>query len=159
MGLGYTFAEAYGKAQLGAGEKLPTSGKAFLSVREVDKGGVVAIAQKLADLGFELVATRGTHKTIEAAGINVELVNKVEEGRPHIIDSLKNDDINLIVNTTEGRKSVADSASIRRTALAKKVFCTTTLAGADAVCEAIKVSASEKPEVRRLQEVHGRVVA
>ena len=106
-----------------------------------------------------MVATRGTHKIIDAAGISVELVNKVEEGRPHIIDALKNDDINLIVNTTEGRKSVADSASIRRTALAKKVFCTTTLAGADAVCEAIKVNASEKPEVRRLQEVHGRVFA
>ena len=159
MGLGDTFAEAYSKAQLGAGEKLPSSGKAFISVREADKGGVVAVAKKLADLGFELVATRGTHKIIAAAGISVELVNKVEEGRPHIIDALKNDDINLIVNTTEGRKSVADSASIRRTALAKKVFCTTTLAGADAVCEAIKVNTSENPEVRRLQEVHGRVFA
>ncbi|MCP3906481.1 MAG: carbamoyl-phosphate synthase large subunit [Oceanicoccus sp.] len=159
MGLGNTFAEAYGKAQLGAGERLPASGKAFISVREADKGGVVAVAKKLADLGFELVATRGTHKTIEAAGIAVELVNKVEEGRPHIIDALKNDEINLIVNTTEGRKSVADSASIRRTALAKKVFATTTLAGADAVCEAIKVNTNESPEVRRLQEVHGRVFA
>ncbi len=157
MGLGDTFAEAYSKAQLGAGEKLPTGGKAFISVRDADKGGVVTVAQKLSDLGFELVATRGTHKMIQAAGIHVELMNKVEEGRPHIIDALKNDDIGLIVNTTEGRKSVADSASIRRTALAKKVFCTTTLAGADAVCEAIKVNTSETPEVRRLQEVHGRV--
>ena len=159
MGLGDTFAEAYGKAQLGAGEKLSSGGKAFISVREADKSGVVAIAEKLVDLGFELVATRGTQKVIAAAGISVELVNKVEEGRPHIIDSLKNDDITLIVNTTEGRKSVADSASIRRTALAKKVFCTTTLAGADAVCEAIKVNASDRSEVRRLQEVHGRVLA
>ncbi|ARN73268.1 carbamoyl-phosphate synthase large subunit [Oceanicoccus sagamiensis] len=159
MGLGDTFAEAYGKAQLGAGEKLPTSGKAFISVREADKGGVVAVAKKLADLGFELLATRGTFKIIEAAGIPVDLMNKVEEGRPHIIDALKNDDINLIVNTTEGRKSVADSSSIRRTALAKKVFCTTTLAGADAVCEAIKVTTGENSQVRRLQDVHGRVTA
>ncbi len=157
MGLGETFAEAYAKAQLGAGEKLPRGGKAFLSVREVDKPGVIAVAKKLIDLGFELVATPGTHKTLVDAGITAEKINKVKQGRPHIVDALKNDDIDLIVNTTEGRQSIADSASIRRTAMSKKVFCTTTLAGADAVCEAIKVNKGEAPQVRRLQEVHGRV--
>jgi carbamoyl-phosphate synthase large subunit len=159
MGLGDTFPEAYAKAQLGAGEKLPTSGKVFLSVRAADRKGVASIAKKLKDLGFDLLATRGTHKVITDAGIEAEIVNKVKEGRPHIIDALKNGGIDLIVNTTEGRQSIADSASIRRTALAKKVFCTTTLAGADAVCEAIKEGKNNKPQVRRLQDVHGRISA
>ena len=159
MGLGDTFAEAYAKAQLGAGDSLPTSGKAFLSVRDADKGGVAALANKLIGLGFELVATRGTHKIITEAGMEAALVNKVKEGRPHTVDMLKNDTIALIVNTTEGRQSIADSAAIRRTALAKKVFCTTTLAGADAVCEAIKQGKDGNPQVRRLQDVHGRISA
>ncbi len=159
MGLGDTFAEAYAKAQLGAGDKLPDTGKAFVSVREADKSGVVALAKKLTELGFELIATRGTFDTITQAGLKAEMVNKVGEGRPHIVDVIKNDEINLIVNTTEGRQSIADSSSIRRTALAKKVFCTTTLAGADAVCESIKAKRQQPLEVRRLQEVHGRVSA
>ena len=158
MGLGDTFAEAYAKAQLGAGEKLPTSGKAFVSVRDADKTGVVAVARKLLDLGFELVATRGTYKVITDAGMSAVMVNKVKEGRPHTVDLLKNDEIALIVNTTEGRRSIADSSAIRRTALAKKVFCTTTLAGADAVCEAIKEGKNKTREVRRLQDVHKRIV-
>jgi carbamoyl-phosphate synthase large subunit len=159
MGMGDTFAEAYGKAQLGAGDKLPLSGKAFLSVREADKAGVVAVAKKFSALGFDLVATRGTHKVLADAGIDAQLINKVQEGRPHIVDALKNDDIHLIVNTTEGRKSIAASSSIRRTALVKKVFCTTTLAGADAVCEAITVIKTGAAKVRRLQDVHGRTSA
>ena len=158
MGLGDTFAEAYAKAQLGAGEKLPTSGKAFVSVRDADKTGVVAVVRKLLDLGFELVATRGTYKVITDAGMSAVMVNKVKEGRPHTVDLLKNDEIALIVNTTEGRRSIADSSAIRRTALAKKVFCTTTLAGADAVCEAIKEGKNKTREVRRLQDVHKRIV-
>ncbi len=157
MGVGDTFAEAYGKAQLGVGERLSTAGKVFLSVRDADKPGVPALARKLTDMGFSLIATRGTHRIISEAGIAVELVNKVKEGRPHIVDVLKNDEIDLIINTTEGRQSIADSASIRRTALAKKVFCTTTLAGANAVCEAIHYMNQHRPQVRRLQEVHGRV--
>jgi carbamoyl-phosphate synthase large subunit len=157
MGLGDTFAEAYGKAQLGAGERLPSAGRAFISVREADKPGAVSVAQKLLEQGFELVATRGTHKIISDAGLAVELVNKVKEGRPHIIDALKNDEIHLIVNTTEGRKSVADSASIRRTAMAKKVFFVTTIAGAHAVCAAIQIAKSDAPIVRSLQEVHQRL--
>ena len=156
MGLGSTFAEAYSKAQLGAGDRLPASGKAFLSVRNVDKDGIVDVAKKLDALGFQLVATRGTHKVLTDAGLKADSINKVIEGRPHVVDALKNDDIDLIVNTTEGRQSISDSASIRRTALAKKVFCTTTLAGADAVCEAIRVAKDQSLDVRRLQDVHQR---
>ena len=157
MGLGETFAEAYHKAQLGAGAVLPTGGKAFISVREADKGGVVSVAQQLLELGFELVATRGTQKVLQDAGVEAELVNKVQEGRPHAVDMLKNGEVSLIVNTTEGRQSVADSASIRRTALQQKVFCTTTLAGAEAVCQSI--AGGEDHDVRRLQDVHGELSA
>ncbi len=157
MGLGDSFPEAYAKAQLGAGDKLPTSGKAFISVRDADKERVSEVGKKLVELGFELVATRGTHKTLTESGLSVELVKKVQEGRPNIVDVLKNDGIHLIVNTTEGRKSIAASSPIRRTALAKKVFCTTTLAGADAVCEAIRSGKNKSLQVRRLQDAHGRI--
>ena len=152
MGLGVTFAEAYLKAQLGAGEKLPSAGKAFVSVRDADKGGVADVARQLVEQGFTLVATRGTAKVLAEAGINTEIVNKVKEGRPHTLDLLKNGDINLIVNTTEGRQAIADSSAIRRTALQHKVFYTTTLAGADAICKAL--TEGDKLTVRRLQDVH-----
>ena len=152
MGLGVTFAEAYLKAQLGAGETLPSAGKAFVSVRDADKGGVADVARQLVEQGFTLVATRGTAKVLAEAGINTEIVNKVKEGRPHTLDLLKNGDINLIVNTTEGRQAIADSSAIRRTALQHKVFYTTTLAGADAICKAL--TEGDKLTVRRLQDVH-----
>lgn len=152
MGLGDTFAEAYLKAQLGAGEKLPASGTAFISVRDVDKEGVLDVAKSLAGQGFDLVATRGTAKVLESAGISAKIVNKVKEGRPHVVDMLKNGEIQLIFNTTEGRQAIADSASIRRTALQQKVFYTTTLAGAEAVSKAIVQG--NHFDVRRLQEIH-----
>ncbi|MFA7553511.1 MAG: carbamoyl-phosphate synthase large subunit [Spongiibacteraceae bacterium] len=155
MGWGATFAEAFSKAQLGAGEIIPTKGKAFISVRDADKPGALEVAKKLAAQGFSLTASRGTHKVLTAAGLEVSLMNKVAEGRPHIVDSLKNGEIKLIVNTTEGRRAIADSAPIRRTALQHKVFYTTTLAGAEAVCEAISINKAEKV-VRRLQDEHGR---
>jgi carbamoyl-phosphate synthase large subunit len=158
MGLGVTFAEAYSKAQLGAGEVIPTKGTAFISVRDVDKPGALSVARKLQEHGFKLLATRGTHKALKAAGLEVALVNKVAEGRPHTVDMLKNGEINLIVNTTEGRQAIADSASIRRTALQRKVFYTTTLAGAEAVCEVISMKESKRI-VRRLQDVHGSLNA
>ncbi len=152
MGVGETFAEAYFKATVGAGEHLPTGGRAFISVRDVDKAGVVQVARDLLALGFSLVATQGTHRVLTGAGLEVDRVNKVIEGRPHIVDMLKNGDISLIVNTTEGRQAIADSATIRRTALAKNVFYTTTLAGAEAVCRAIEIG--EPATVRRLQDIH-----
>jgi carbamoyl-phosphate synthase large subunit len=157
MGLGETFAEAFYKAQLGAGSTLPLKGKAFISVREADKKGVVAVSKKLVDLGFELVATSGTQRVLMEAGLQVEKVNKVNEGRPHIVDSLKNGEIDLIINTTEGRQATADSASIRRTALQNKVYYSTTLAGGEAICQAI--ASGEDHDVRRLQDVHGEMSA
>ena len=152
MGVGDSFAEAFAKAQAGAGEKLPQAGCAFLSVREGDKGEVAQLAKDLLELGFNLVATSGTAKVIEAAGLQVRRVNKVTEGRPHIVDMIKNQEISLIVNTTEGRQSIADSFSIRRNALQNKVYITTTLAAGQAVCEALKFGPEKN--VRRLQDLH-----
>src|SRR5690554_786433 len=155
MGSGDTFAEAFYKAQLGAGEAIPPlegDRKAFLSVREPDKAGVIEVARSLVTLGFTLCATRGTAAALKAAGIDVEVVNKVFEGRPHIVDLLKNDDIAYIVNTTEGRQAIQDSSVIRRTALARKVPYATTLAGANAVCMALEYG--NEITVRRLQDLH-----
>ncbi|WP_346796425.1 carbamoyl-phosphate synthase large subunit [Halomonas sp. Bachu 37] len=155
MGSGDTFAEAFFKAQLGAGEAIPAltgERKAFLSVREPDKVGIIEIGRSLLALGFTLCATRGTAAALEAAGLEVEHVNKVYEGRPHIVDLLKNDEIAYIVNTTEGRQAINDSSVIRRTALARKVPYATTLAGANAVCMALEYGS--EITVRRLQELH-----
>jgi carbamoyl-phosphate synthase large subunit len=152
MGVGATFAEAYAKAQLGAGDEIPASGTAFVSVRERDQHGVVAVARELHALGFRLVCTRGTAALVAAAGIPVEVVNKVKEGRPHIVDMIKNGQIDLIVNTTEGRKAIADSAAIRASAESKSVYYTTTLAGGNAVCTALRHGQART--VRSLQELH-----
>ncbi|MCW8901698.1 MAG: carbamoyl-phosphate synthase large subunit, partial [Gammaproteobacteria bacterium] len=152
MGVGKTFAEAFAKAQLGASVVLPKKGKAFLSVKETDKTGIVNVAKSLKELGFELVATSGTAKVIEAAGIEVQLVNKVLEGRPHIVDMIKNEEINLIVNTTEGSQAIADSATIRSNALQYKVTYTTTLAGGEALCMALQQK--DLSEVTRLQDFY-----
>jgi len=152
MGIGDTFDEAFAKSSLASGGVLPSSGKAFLSVRQVDKEGVVSLAKSLADAGFALMATDGTAKVIEAEGLDVERINKVIEGRPHIVDAIKNGDIDLIVNTTEGRRAIADSAQIRQSALQKKIAYSTTLAGGDAVVRAIRYGAEKT--VRRLQDLH-----
>ncbi|CAA0081565.1 Carbamoyl-phosphate synthase large chain [Zhongshania aliphaticivorans] len=152
MGLGETFAEAFAKAAVGAGEVFPTSGKAFISVRDPDKEGVVAVAEQLVKQGFVLCATRGTHKVLTAAGLECKRVNKVLEGRPHIVDMVKNGDVNLIINTTEGKQAIADSSLIRRSALVNKVSYTTTLAGAEAICQALAFG--EEKTVRRIQDVH-----
>ena len=152
MGIGDTFDEAFAKGFVGSGEVLPKTGKAFLSVREGDKAGVVELAKSLVDAGFTLTATGGTAASIESAGITVERVNKVMEGRPHIVDAIKNGDISFIVNTTEGRQAIEDSALIRQSALQKKVAYSTTLAGGEAILRAIQYGADEK--VRRLQDLH-----
>jgi carbamoyl-phosphate synthase large subunit len=154
MGIGKTFAEAFAKGLLGSGTFLPTGGKAFLSVRDPDKKGVVNLAGKLVEHGFKLVATGGTAKVIQAAGIECQHVNKVMEGRPHIVDMIKNDEISLIVNTTEGRSAIADSYEIRREALMHGVSYTTTLAGGFATCQAMEHR--EVKEVYRLQSLLGR---
>ncbi len=157
MGVGETFGEAFSKAMVGAGEALPKRmGKAFVSVRDADKAGVVDVTKQLIGFGFQIVATTGTAKVLKEAGLKVDLVNKVNEGRPDIVDLIKNREIDLIVNTTEGRQATADSSSIRRAGLAKKVCYTTTLAGADAICKALEYG--EEREVRRLQDIHKKVV-
>ena len=157
MGVGDSFAEAFAKAQMGAGEVLPTSGCAFISVRAEDKPFAADLARDLISLGFTIVATTGTAKLIEAAGLAVRRVNKVTEGRPHIVDMIKNDEVTLVINTTEGRQSIADSYSIRRNALQRKIYFTTTLAGGQAVCEALKFGPEKT--VRRLQDLHAGINA
>jgi carbamoyl-phosphate synthase large subunit len=152
MGIGETFDEAFAKGFMAAGEVLPTSGKAFLSVRDVDKPGVVELARLLVDGGYKIAATRGTAQAIEDAGIEVQRVNKVLEGRPHVVDIIKNGEITLIVNTTEGRQAIADSSHIRQSALQKKIAYSTTLAGGEAIARAMRFGSNEK--VRRLQDLH-----
>ena len=137
MGVGASFGEAFAKSQLAAGGPLPSSGRAFISVRDGDKKAIVPVARQLADAGFELVATGGTTETLHAASIACERINKVTEGRPHIVDQIKNDEIDLIINTTEGKQSISDSFSIRREALNHKVTYFTTVAGAQAVAYAL----------------------
>ena len=138
MGVGKTFGEAYAKAVEGGGSSLPTSGKALISVRDADKQRAVTVARDLQEHGFELYATGGTAKAIMAAGIECQRINKVLEGRPHLVDMIKNGEVSLIVNTTEGKQALKDSASIRRAALQHKVAYTTTISGAEATCLALK---------------------
>ncbi len=152
MGVGRSFGEAFAKALEGGGSALPRSGNALLSVRETDKKRVVAVARDLVELGFKLFATGGTCQSILDQGIECVRVNKVAEGRPHIVDMIKNDEFRLIVNTTEGKKAIEDSAEIRQTALRHKVSYTTTLSGAEASCLALKQL--DKVSVNRLQDLH-----
>jgi len=152
MGIGDSFDEAFAKAALASGERLPAKGTAFMSVRDVDKPGAAKVAQDLVDAGFKVIATTGTAKALKEAGITVDRVNKVREGRPHIVDAIKNGQVQLIINTTEGRKAISDSAQIRQSALQTKVTYTTTLAGGEAFCRAIKFGPERT--VRRLQDLH-----
>jgi len=156
MGTGDDFAGAFAKAQLGAGDAPPTGGTALLSVRDADKPGIVRVARDLTDLGFDLVATAGTAKAIEDAGITVRRVNKVLEGRPHIVDLILNNEADIIINTTEGRRAIEDSAPIRAGAEQHRVFYTTTLTAAEALCVSLK---SHDTGVRRLQDLHGRIAS
>ena len=155
MGVGSSFSEAYAKAQLGAGEIIPKEGSVFLSVRDSDRPFVAELAKEFLDLGFKIIATKGTARHIEEAGIKVEVVKKVAEGRPHVVDAMKNGQVNLIVNTTEGKQSILDSASIRRTALEEKIYCTTTLEGGRAVCLVIRNK--DLWSVERLQDLHDKI--
>ncbi|MDH5189944.1 MAG: carbamoyl-phosphate synthase large subunit [Gammaproteobacteria bacterium] len=156
MGVGRSFGEAYAKAQLGAGNSLPTSGRAFISVREQDRPAAVEIARDLSEHGFTIVATRGTGSVIQKAGIECQIVNKVTEGRPHIVDMIKNDEISLVINTTEGAQAIADSYTIRSNALHHKVTYTTTLAGGQAFCMAIREL--DTSGVNSLQKLHEELV-
>jgi len=157
MGTGDTFAAAFAKALLASGAAAPTSGTALISVRDVDKPGAVAVARDLVELGFSLAATAGTATALAEAGLEVRRVNKVLEGRPHIVDMIKNDEADLIINTTEGRRAIEDSAPIRASAEAHRVFYTTTLTAAEAICMALKLE--DDKQVRRLQDLHGSIGA
>lgn len=155
MGVGRTFGEAFAKSQLAASVSLPVGGKAFISVRDADKQSVIKIAKDLLGLGFSLLATRGTQQTLMEADVPCERVKKVAEGQPHIVDMIKNDEIALIVNTTEGRQAVADSREIRRAALQHQVNYTTTLAAARATILALHCE--DSVSVNRLQSLHGEL--
>ena len=155
MGVGDTFAEAFAKAQLGAGNALPRGGRALLSVRNGDKARAIELAKTMTELGFELDATSGTAQALEDAGIAVRRVNKVFEGRPHILDRIKNGEYSYIVNTTEGRQAIEDSKVLRRGALMHKTNYTTTLNAAFANCTAN--SADDRGHVASVQELHQRV--
>jgi carbamoyl-phosphate synthase large subunit len=157
MGVGETFGEAFVKSQLAAGVKLPSGGRAFISVRDGDKHAAVQVARDLVDLGFSLLATRGTANVIKSHGIEVTPVNKVAEGRPHIVDMIKNGEVSFIVNTTEAtRTSHSDSKAIRTTAIARRVTYYTTVAGANAACAGMKHHLASL-EPYRLQELHARL--
>jgi carbamoyl-phosphate synthase large subunit len=155
MGSGKTFGEAYAKAVIGAGMDLPTGGKALLRVRELDRGRVVGVARSLTELGFELFGTHGTTRVLNAAGIACTGVNKVAEGRPHVVDMIKNEEIDFIVNTTEGKQAIEDSAEIRYAALQNKVAYTTTISGAEALCMAMQKRG--ETGVSTLRELHQSV--
>ncbi|GKT11253.1 MAG: carbamoyl-phosphate synthase large subunit [Thiomicrorhabdus sp.] len=152
MGIGQSFPEAYAKAQLAAGTILPREGTAFLSVRKADRVLVVDLANKLLAKGFKVVATRGTAKSLTEAGVECEIVNKVTEGRPNIVDSIVNEEIALIVNTSDGSGSIQDSSSIRREALMHKTCYTTTIAGAFAMVASMDFL--DEQTVTRLQDIH-----
>ena len=152
MGTGATFAAAFARAQLGAGDDPPTSGLCLVSVRDADKTAAIDVARRLVAQGFTLAATGGTANALEDAGLSVRRVNKVAEGRPHIVDLIKTDEAAMIINTTEGRRAILDSASIRASAEQHRVFYTTTLAAAEAVCMALEQETDMT--VRRLQDLH-----
>jgi carbamoyl-phosphate synthase large subunit len=151
MGVDENFARAFAKSQIGAGTKLPTAGTVFISVKESDKDLIEAPARELLGMGFTLVATRGTARTLEGLGLPVTPINKVREGRPHVVDAMKNGEVQLVFNTTDGAQALQDSSSIRRAALTMKVPYYTTMAGAKAAAQAIAALKGDSLEVAPLQ--------
>ena len=152
MGIARRFGQAYAKAQLAASSNIKKRRCAFVSVRDKDKARIGEIAKRLIDLGFEIIATRGTARVLDAAGIASRRIHKVAEGRPHVLDYIKNNEIDFIVNTTEGKQAIADSFAIRRNALQHKVSYTTTLSGAEAACLAMKYE--DRKTVTKLQDLN-----
>lgn len=151
MGIDEDFGRAFAKSQLGSGTQLPLAGRVFVSVRDRDKPALVEPCRKLAEMGFALVATRGTAELLRQAGLEVEVVNKVLEGRPHIVDQMLSGEVQLIFNTTEGAQAIEDSFSLRRTALTLTIPYYTTVAGARAAVQAIAALKSGSLEVASLQ--------
>ncbi len=158
MGIGTDFVTAFSKAFRASGNDVQKdSGKVFISVRDADKMGVIPLARVLIELGYELVATRGTQMALIEAGVECEMVNKVMEGRPHVVDLIKNNKIAFIINTTEGRQAIADSFTIRRSAVQNKISCTTTLAGAKAIVLALRSNALSSVNSLQCLEKEGEV--
>ena len=155
MGLDRSFAVAFAKSQLGGGTKVPTSGAVFVSVRDDDKARVLGAIKLLAGLGFKILATGGTARYLAGEGVPAQRINKVSEGRPHVVDAIKNGGVQLVLNTTEGKQALADSRSLRRAALLHKVPYYTTLAGAIAAAEGVKAYLAGDLEVRALQDYFG----
>jgi carbamoyl-phosphate synthase large subunit len=154
MGVGDTFGEAFAKAQVAAGQKLPTQGTVFLSVTEHDKPQVADVARKFVDMGFKLVATAGTADLIEEAGMSVERVYKVKEGRPNVVDLIKGDRIQLIVNTPSGPEPWFDEKAIRRAAVTARIPTITTISAARAAAEGIAALQRGEVRVQALQQLH-----
>lgn len=154
MGLAESFPMAFLKAQLSASGNLPDRGRVFVSVRDEDKAAACEIAQRLVDLGFQVLATGGTKLVLDRAGVPSELVNKVREGRPHIVDRLRNGDVAMVVNTTEGAQAIRDSYTLRRQTLVSGMPYFTTIAAAAAAVGAIEARREAPLQVRSLQEYH-----
>jgi len=151
MGIDVSFERAFAKSQIAGGSLLPESGTVFISVKDRDKASILEAAQHLKDMNFKIIATGGTANFLQAQGISATRINKVLEGRPHIVDAMKNGEIDLVLNTTEGAHSQADSYTLRRTALIQKIPYYTTVSGAKAAILAIKIGRSGALEVRSLQ--------
>ncbi len=156
MGIAERFGQAFAKGQLSGGEMIPSGGTAFLSVRDADKPKLVEVAKKLLNQKFDILATSGTARSLQAAGVSCEVVNKVAQGRPHIVDKIKNGEIHFIINTTEGEQAIADSYTIRRSAILHKICYTTTLAGGEAACLALEDQRSN--DVYKLQDLHKQCI-
>jgi carbamoyl-phosphate synthase large subunit len=154
MGIDEDFGLAYAKAQESSDNKVPLSGKIFISVKDKDKPGTCRVVQKFLEMGFDVVATRGTAEHLRNKGIEVGVVNKVMEGRPHIVDLIKNKEISFVVNTVSGAQAQKDSFSIRQSALQYRVPFTTTLTGANAVVKAIEMLLKRKIHIKSLNEYH-----
>ena len=154
MGIADNFPDAFYKAMLSAYSELPDAGKVFISVKEGDKPAAAELARRLKDLGFDIIATAGTRDVVERAGVEAEHVNKVGDGRPHIVDLLQSDEIALVFNTTEGAKAIRDSRSMRRQTVLSNVPYFTTIAAAVAAVDAIEARRLRPPSVRSLQEYH-----
>jgi carbamoyl-phosphate synthase large subunit len=152
MGIGSSFGQAFAKAQWSGGQMMPKTGQVFISVREADKIRAAAVAKQLVALGFSIIATRGTARVLIGAGVPCKIINKVTEGRPHIVDMIKNGEIQFIINSTEGEQAIADSFTIRRSAVSRKICYTTTLAGGEAV--AIALESGDIGDVNSLQKLH-----
>ena len=154
MGISTSYGQAFAKAQLAAGQKLPSSGTVFISVNDRDKAAAVDVARKFAEFGFQLAATRGTAAALKAAGLSVKTVFKVNEGRPNAVDFLKVGSLQLVIYTTTGAHSFSDERAIRRAAVAYRVPCITTISGAKAAAQAIVSRKRDPIRVWSLQQIH-----